>query len=50
MIEVEVHPDQAMNESREIHGLEGRGNGRLVSESTPDNGPRGDVGTVRHLY
>ena len=35
MLEVEVHPDQAMNENREIHGPEGRGNRRLASESTP---------------
>ena len=35
MLEVEVHPDQAMNENREIHEPEGRGNRRLVSESTP---------------
>ena len=35
MLEVEVHPDQAMNEIREIHGPEGRGNRRLASESTP---------------
>ena len=35
MLEVEVHPDQAMNESREKHGSEGRGNRRLASGSTP---------------
>ena len=35
MLEVEVHPDQAMNERRDIHGPEGRGNRRLASESTP---------------
>ena len=35
MLEVEVHPDQAMEEKQEIHGLEGRGNRRLASESTP---------------
>ena len=35
MLEVEVHPDQAMNENPEIHGPEGRGNRRLASESTP---------------
>ena len=34
MLEVEVHPDQAMNENQEIHGLEGRDR-RLASESTP---------------
>ena len=55
MLEVEVHPDQAMHEIQEMHGPDGRGNTRLVSESTPveqgrDTGPRGDVGTVRHLY
>ena len=35
MLEVEVRPDQAMNENREIHGPEGRGNRRLASDSTP---------------
>ena len=35
MLEVKVHPDQAMDENREIHGLEGRANTRLASESTP---------------
>ena len=35
MPEVEVHPDQAIDENREIHGPEGRGNRRLASESTP---------------
>ena len=35
MLEVEVHPDQAMDENREIHGPEGRGNRRLAGESTP---------------
>ena len=34
MLEVEVHPDQAMNESWENYGSEGRGNRRLASEST----------------
>ena len=34
-LEVEVHPDQAMDENQEIHGPEGRGNRRLASESTP---------------
>ena len=34
MLEVEVHPDQAMNENQKIHGLEGRDR-RLASESTP---------------
>ena len=35
MLEVEVHPDQAMDENQERHGPEGRGNRRLASESTP---------------
>ena len=35
MLEVEVHPDQAMDENQEIHGPKGRGNRRLASESTP---------------
>ena len=35
MLEVEVHPDQVMNENWEIHGPEGRGNRRLAKESTP---------------
>ena len=35
MLEVEVYPDQAMDENQEIHGPEGRGNRRLASESTP---------------
>ena len=34
MLEVEVHPDQAMDENQERHGPEGRGNRRLASEST----------------
>ena len=34
MLEVEVHPDQAMKENQEIHGPEGRDR-RLASESTP---------------
>ena len=34
MLEVEVHPDQAMQDNEEMHGLEGRGR-RLTSESTP---------------
>ena len=34
MLEVDVHPDQAMNENQEIHGPEGRDR-RLASESTP---------------
>ena len=34
MLEVEVHPDQAMHDNEEMHGLEGRGR-RLASESTP---------------
>ena len=35
MLEVEVHPDQAMYEDQETHGPEGRGNRRLASEYTP---------------
>ena len=35
MLEVEVHPDQAMDENQQIHRPEGRGNKRLASESTP---------------
>ena len=34
MLEVEVHPDQAMVENQEIYGPEGRENRRLASEST----------------
>ena len=34
MLEVEVHPNQAMQDNEEMHGLEGRGR-RLASESTP---------------
>ena len=34
-LEVEVHPDQAMDENQERHGPEGRGNRRLASESSP---------------
>ena len=35
MLEVEVHPDQAIDENQEIHRPDGRGNRRLTSESTP---------------
>ena len=35
MLEVEVHPDQAVHENQELHGLEGKRNRRLASESTP---------------
>ena len=35
MLEVKVHPEQAMDENEEIHGPKGRGNRRLASESTP---------------
>ena len=35
MLEVEVHPGQAMHENEEMHGPGGRGNRRLASESTP---------------
>ena len=34
VLEVEVHPDQAMNENQEIHGPKGRDR-RLASKSTP---------------
>ena len=34
-LEVEVHPDPAMDEYQEGHGPERRGNRRLASESTP---------------
>ena len=35
MLEVEVHPDTAIDANREGHGPEGSGNKRLASESTP---------------
>ena len=35
LLKVEVHPDPAMDENREGHGPEGRGNRRLASESIP---------------
>ena len=35
MLEVEVYPDQAMDENQEGHGPDGIGNRRLASESTP---------------
>ena len=35
MLQVEVHPEPAMDENRDGHGPEGRGNRRLTSESTP---------------
>ena len=35
MLEVEVHPDQAMDENLDRHGPEGGGNRKLASESTP---------------
>ena len=35
MLEVEVHPEPAMNENQDGHGPEDRGNRRLASESTP---------------
>ena len=38
MLEVEVHPEQAMHENEEMHGPDGRGNRRLASESTPIEG------------
>ena len=31
MLEVEVHPDQALDENQEIHRPEGRGNRRLAN-------------------
>ena len=35
MQEVEVHPDQIMDENQERHEPEGRGNRRLASKSAP---------------
>ena len=35
MLEVEIHPDPAIDENRVGHGPEGRGNRRLASESSP---------------
>ena len=35
ILEVEVPPDQAMHETQETHGRDGRGNRRLASGSTP---------------
>ena len=35
MLEVEVHPDPAIDENRGGHGSEGRGNRGVASESTP---------------
>ena len=35
MLEVDVHPEPAMDENRDGHGPEGGGNRRLASESTP---------------
>ena len=35
MLEVEVHPDPAMDEKWEGYGQEGRGNKRLATDSTP---------------
>ena len=60
MLEVEVHPDQAMHENQAMHGPEVRGDRRLEcinsGRARPrfchfhrDTGPRGDLGTVRHL-
>ena len=34
MLEVEIHPDQAMDEDQEIHGPDGRGSRKLAVEST----------------
>ena len=35
MLEVEVHPEPAMDENRDGHRPERNGNQRLTSESTP---------------
>ena len=35
MLEVEVHPNPALDENRAGRGTEGNGNRRLASESTP---------------
>ena len=35
MLEVEIHPDPAIDENRAGRGTEGSGNIRLTSESTP---------------
>ena len=35
LLEVEIHPDPAIDENREGHGPEGSGKRRLASESTP---------------
>ena len=35
VLEVDVHPDQALHENQEMHGPNGRGSRRLASESTP---------------
>ena len=35
MLEVEVHPDPAIDEIRARHGPKGSGNRRLASESNP---------------
>ena len=35
MLEVEIHPEPAMDENRDGHETEGRGNRRLTSKSTP---------------
>ena len=35
MLKVEVQPELTMNENREGHGLEARGNRRFASDSTP---------------
>ena len=34
-LEVDIHPEPALNENRAGRGTEGNGNRRLVSESTP---------------
>ena len=52
MLEVEVHPEQAMDENQEIHGPDGRDgrpNRRLASESTPVEHGQGFATSTRIL-
>ena len=35
MLKVEIHPEPAIDENRDGHGQEGRGNRRLAIELTP---------------
>ena len=49
MLEVEVHPEQAMDENQELHGPEGRGNRRLASESIPVEQGQGFATSTRLL-